>query len=435
MPVYTGVVSYFAANQGNPLMAIEPNWDYRIKGNYLKLEYLDDLLATEGWMRLRTEKLSRLYRETLTSLADTEHRFVEFDLTAPERMRPFLSDPESGIEACPLGLLHPGENISSTESSNVYRGIMGDDGEPVVVKYAHDCLIRMGGGGITSQQHPLFVDALFLSALQSTGVVPSLIHLSAPAPLGPQWTRSLGEKWDACVAAGTQVRFLVTEPAGLSLAAYIHWASTRFIWSGYAKRIMRLTTAVLELLYKIHKKGVIHGNVHASNILFRAGYRAPEDVSPYDIDLVLIDFKHATFFPLQQMAGTKEIRRVGGNRVQMSPWQLTGWRTGRRDDLFGALEIMTNGLLRGKWERSLTRHVASFPSGTSEEELDAIVADLKMPNRSLLEGISFMERGHKWDAARDILQWIAGNITVTDPNGLISYRDLEWKLEDLRQLF
>ena len=100
---------------------------------------------------------------------------------------------------------------------------------------------------------------------------------------------------------------------------------------------MLIFKRIVHLLRTIHDMGIIHGDVHLGNIAFSAP--GDRDIS----SLLLIDFGASSFFPadfckddfLEEYANQYKVEPV-----LLSVFQLSGYRSGRRDDLYRAVELM-----------------------------------------------------------------------------------------------
>ena len=260
------------------------------------------------------------------------------------------------MHICPLGAVRLGTRIAKTRFANVYEAdIMNattnETLRHVIVKHASDCGGRLDKG-VGELRHQLLTEALILTTLASTGLVPAPIYVSSPATvipwLGhlPRWlrTREIVENRNECTRVGSQARFLVQDKAGLELGRYLGFLLQRTSWRVMAHRAVTLIIRVIQMLQNIHDLGIVHGDISGSNILFKN----PESVPTMnDTELVFIDFEYAVFFPDYIGTNIREPRRSRLDPEHLSPWHLQGFRVGRRDDVFRALELLAYAMSRG----------------------------------------------------------------------------------------
>ena len=274
----------------------------------------------------------------------------------------------------PEGVLEPLEHVVDTHSSVLFTARFLDSptqSPMLVLKYTNDCSDRLlaaraaGGSAGDPPAHPLVKDATFLFTLRGTGLVVNVRHLSGPSRLVPRtddWETTermmselLVRQFDRCMALGTRVRFLVTDLAGPSVSQYIRWLDSRQPVRAnqvqYLSAVVQITVQVVELLRDLHATGVVHGDVHGGNILFKDSSSV---VDMSTSQLVLIDFEFALFYPVEVGMDARRTDSTA-HRVPalLSPWELQGFRTGRRDDVFRAIECAARLLSRGQLEGGL----------------------------------------------------------------------------------
>ena len=283
---------------------------------------------------------------------------------------------------------------------------MTDTGKSVVVKYANDCKSRLEEGGPRDTLH---TDFAYLSALVDSGTVVVPLHISPPARLPSGLVASrimtayLDAHYDSCVRVGTQVRFSVLAKAGIALDQYLNaLLKMGGRWVEIARRTVALSTRVIEMLKEIHDRGIIHGDIHAGNILFKEPYSAAHEVSTIDTDLVFIDFEYATFFPNDFGSPIHQPRTPTLNRHLLSPWQLAGERMGRRDDVYRALAFMANGLSVGDAERKYDNRVED-KRALSGDVTDDYLVRLKNVRKMFNLSLARMRSGPEWMQANVVL--------------------------------
>ena len=399
----------------------EPDWSFPSS----EAEMAADLMRREE------------YASTLRMLADIETHLKAFDAEAPASMRPFVGGPDERRDACPDGELMLHAHITMTGAANLFHATL--NGRRVIVKYAHDCQVRVKQNVL---EHPLYTDALFLNVLASSGVVVRPIHLSAPAAMGsspPIPVRILTEvtyqRFGVCIAAKTQVRFLVMEEAGMSLNHYLHWLAANAPWSTYAKRAVSLTIRIIEMLEIIHDKGVIHGDIHVANILFRTPTDSPSQVGVNDTDLVFIDFEYSEFYP-DQINSSEDKPRRPINPALLSPWQLRGKRMGRRDDVYRGVELLANALSLNENQKEISRQIHELPKTTPRRDVDALLAAMRSP--ALLFRFALAKMGPDRDVLRaeEVLDELQRSQlgSLIHPDQRPDYSGLVSNLKELREL-
>ena len=399
----------------------------------------DHILTISDEDRALDERRRDEFAATLRRIAEIEVKLSKFDSDAPREMRPFLGPYTPSMQAIPMGLIRLTKHLGPTGSGNAYIGECAD-GQWVVVKYSQDCKTRRLDN---ATEHPMFVDALFLNALNPTGLVVRPIYLSAPSalsgerPINPRLiTKSLDRSFEECVAVGTQVRLMVTELAGVSLSEYLFWLRESVDWSTNARRTVSLVIPVVQMLEVIHDKGVLHGDIHRSNILFKSPIWDPSKIDPNDTSLVFVDFEYAVFFPSEI---NTETRTEPGHRnpVLLSHWQLANWRMGRRDDIYRALEILADSLnLRIYWEH-LQAVLSSGLENAPVNVIRSYLTRMKEPMELFRGALSHMQPGPNRNAAGGLIkEMVARHIqSLNHPDERPDYHALVTVLEQLRDLF
>ena len=297
---------------------------------------------------------------------------AEESYTECNRASPSLTEP---LDACPQGTLLLGRHILTSVSAVLYFATLrssdwvapfggrkgrGTADQDVVVKYMNDCWHRLEHRGAAPKQHPLLVEYLFLTSLKATGLVPRPIYYSAPTtvpcdshPLPDRIMSSfLQRKLAECTEAGTEVRFLVQERAGFTLNRYFDFIALTRPWLFVARRAVGLTIKVVQMLEYLHGTGVVHGDIHRRNILFKHTYNHLNDTGiDTDKNLVLIDFEYAVVRPIPPVPrGTPPVW-MNLNPSLLSFWQLQGARLGPRDDVYRAIELLADVLGEGQLSR------------------------------------------------------------------------------------
>ena len=335
------------------------------------------------------------------------------------------------IDECPLGGLWLRTHMGSTKSSNLFTAQLLDDkdrrGRHVVVKYSNDCWSLMNTNGGPAARHPLFKEALFLFTLYATGLVPNPIFLSDPTVLtfGATLptrviTPYLQEHMEACVCLGTKSHYLVMERAGMDLRTYFERLTPKLSWLGLARRAVTLTIAIVRRIRELHDNGVVHGAIRGSNILFKSRSDGQNSVEMHEFtELVFIDFDKAVFFPDQLGSPDKAPREPSPAPTRLSPWQLAGYRLGRRDDLYGALEFMANVLSRGATRRIIQDRMAEQEAITGAKLSDEFIGSLKPVRKVFANALDDMDDG----VAREVVRAELDAILVEDLLGSCDHPD------------
>ena len=127
------------------------------------------------------------------------------------------------------------------------------------------------------------------------------------------------------------------------------------IFKGVSSPVERAILAVqvliktIELLQKLHARGFIHGDIHFQNIALRDPQG--QVVSGKVPALTLIDFEMAKFYPIEE--GTDECagqdEYAGLSWTVLSKFQIEGYRTSRRDDVYRAFEVFLYLITDGEY--------------------------------------------------------------------------------------
>ena len=253
------------------------------------------------------------------------------------------------LDVTPLGVMRLEKQIHESADGKVFYASIGDNS--YVVKYVNDCGLRIRG---EKQEHLLVTESLFLAKLNETGIAPRVYYLSPPSVLTghpnkvedlllPRHaTEFLMDNLEECLEVGTNIRFLVQERVGVSLPVYIFSSILTKEPSGEENiRILKLLSKSVDLLERLHKEGIVHGDIHLGNI-------ALANTNTDEGELVLLDFELARSMDIEADLNNKGKPWEHLNLRLLSPWQLEGAIIGPRDDMYRLLVNAANLLSRNR---------------------------------------------------------------------------------------
>ena len=277
----------------------------------------------------------------------------------------------TGEDETPVGPIELTRLIARTSDSTVWEARLAD-GKEVIAKFINDCSLR-----VRHMDADLIIKSEFvlMSVANESGVTPAVYGLSAPAvvtdPVSIKaWSEVVEQVPDRCIAAGTTVRLLLQEKAGMEIGEYVKWLRARMPdRKEFLLAILALGYKTIALLDRLHSLGIMHGDIHAGNIMFKVPKSDPEEYNLVHDELVLVDLGFARFFPEEIGAPESAEMRSWANPLLASVWTLQGMRTGRRDDLYRVLDMMSSILsdeaIDSGIDAVLTRYIArTFPDGT-----------------------------------------------------------------------
>ena len=257
----------------------------------------------------------------------------------------------------PLGELKHVADLTVTMES-VLRIVADPSGRRFVAKFVSDCRARHHG---IKGDSPL-VEYSFQAALNDTGLAPKVYFLSPPSPIVPGFPMKARSglmiaNGDHCIALKAEVRMIVMEIVGRSVEAYLEWLRGRLGSDvAYFRAVMRIALKTLALIESLHSRGVIHGDIHGRNIVFRE-VKPMREYNLETDELILIDFGMASFFPDQLMSPEDVTCDFDANPLMMTPWQLLNKRYGRRDDLYKMLDFVASFLSDGELDAAIEEHL------------------------------------------------------------------------------
>ena len=262
-------------------------------------------------------------------------------------------------EVTPLGTIALTKRIARTVDSTVWEGTL-PGGRTVIAKYTNDCSRRLRG--METDVFPID-EFVYMSVFNQTGITPNVYGLSEPAAVvrGSPKTNSMtmDAKEEKCIAIGAKVRLLVQARAGMEIAQYVAWLRVKYPDNKrFLRAILALGWKTVKLLQQLHVRGVIHDDVHWGNIMFKTPKASPEEYDLTKDKLVLVDLGYARYFPGEIGSADRVPIRQGANALLASLWNLNHWRTGRRDDLYRAMEMIAVILSDGAMDKGINKILA-----------------------------------------------------------------------------
>ena len=217
-----------------------------------------------------------------------------------------------------------GDTIAVTQQSIIF-GIQ--ETRKYVIKYQADCDRK---GPI----HPLLRDAWFLNLFRDTAIVPKVLFVSPPTPMGMGVSLKTNfhitpTERAYCVVENRSVRFMVMERMSGDLYALMN----RMLRPSF-KLGIDIMIKLVDGIREIHDRGVVHGDIHPGNIGLIPN---PED--PRMSDLVFFDFGSAFFIEEKTGLDDRERPRLDYVHCLYSHWNLEGYRFSYRDDVYKILMI------------------------------------------------------------------------------------------------
>ena len=236
----------------------------------------------------------------------------------------------------------------------------------VVVKYSTNC--------DDPRISPLVKEFVIRSFINQTSISPKVYYISpairmTPANLPLTTSRFMGsyleDNLDECARNGTSIRFMVQEEAGPALDTFAH----HHLHNGtpaFAKMILQIGRRLLSMLENLHSVGIVHGDVHAGNIVYNKSVGHVRDID--SIEFALIDFEYSFYFPNKFGQPVDGVDNSNLTPRYLSPWQLAGQRMGPRDDVYRLLYVIGDILSKGRHHKGIARILESnldlFGAGT-----------------------------------------------------------------------
>ena len=226
-----------------------------------------------------------------------------------------------------------------------------------------ECESQMTTGTVTPRcsrqwdEDPLLTEYVFSRVItnhfgKSTNkICPRVFSLSPPVEIEqnlPKIDFGIMHKYGSfCRQLNSSFRVIVEEEIG-STTDKCWGESAPENRSDVAKFAIGAFIQTIKLLRDIHSIGILHGDIHSGNIAFRSPSLGCDFHHPEN--LILIDFGLAEFFPAD--LGKPILTAPGAydalNPVLITQFELLGYRRGRRDDIYRALQELISALSGGK---------------------------------------------------------------------------------------
>ena len=229
-----------------------------------------------------------------------------------------------------LGNLTLGRRIAKGYFAVIFEVIERPD---LLIKYQCNC------DQMDDDVHPLLLDFWLGSEASRAGLSPQP-HFVSPAAAFPLertmktdiWLEN-DDEWASCRDKGGVFRYLLIDNAGSSLGQVMTTLPDGRFDVGQS---LDLGIKLIVLLQSLHKIGIVHGDVHPGNICLGK-----------DGNLQLIDFGCSFYTELERDA--QVIDSLSFVHPGLSPWQLQGRQTARRDDVYKAMSLMAHLMIGPKY--------------------------------------------------------------------------------------
>ena len=163
-----------------------------------------------------------------------------------------------------------------------------------------------------------------------------------------------------CEVDGSTARMLLMEKfGGVDLEAFFaRFRASRGV--EYIQAVLTIGLKSLNLVKRLHARGIVHGDIHPGNILFKTDKNLAATDWRTD-DLVLIDLGLASFFPDEvDHSEFAPHARARSNPFVLSHWELDSQRPGRRDDVFRLFEMLAVFLSEWRIDKGIQYRIAGL---------------------------------------------------------------------------
>ena len=268
-------------------------------------------------------------------------------------------DLSRNTDVTPIGTVMLANLLAQTVDSVIYEVVLEGDrsGRRFVAKYLNDCtdVLSRRPGVTLSKEHSMLMLA------KDTGVTPNVYYLSPMIEIkvgGSVKTKSVtfSKHWVACQRLGAKVQMMLQDKGGdtvdshMALIRNIHPGSPTILRAG-----LYIGLKTISMLDGLHGLGILHGDIHGGNILFKHPKSSPALYDASIDDLMLVDLGMATLLSVGFNTATSAPLESHLNPMNLSPWHLAGERLGRRDDVYRAIEMMAVMLSGGKLDAAFNK--------------------------------------------------------------------------------
>lgn len=373
--------------------------DASSKAPVVGLEFGSRLLPLEGPVDVVFVE-HQYPEEYLVSLGPRTRRMVEDQVTedlAKRSHTPLLEhDSEMVTDATGTLLqLVIGEMVGRTSEAVLFE-VKPYSG--LLIKYQADCSSLAAGDLV----HPLVRDSWILRKLEALNLSPKVYAVSPPTWLSVQVTPKtnfiMSRRRRAEYAGKCTVRYMLMDRVGESSHSYVN---AQLKASQPLDLLMALSVMkeVLKGLRRIHAMGIVHGDIHAGNILLHDKGNGHETIK-------FIDFGRS-FLAEQMMGKPANISEpLLFSHPLLSHWDLLGFRSSYRDDVFKALWL-GSFLMNGPALNDHVQWLGSNPRIVVAFKRDAYWFDVP-GRRSILESIPFRIRKPVKEGLQRVLDLVRG---------------------------
>ena len=296
----------------------------------------------------------KIFNRTAQAILDAREIFMY----QPRDTERYVAGRWVDIDVCPLGSVHLNSLIHQSGASSIFDAslLWEDRGiahiRSVVVKHANNCPEVVTRG--RKARSLLVIEAVFMHVLSPFKLAPDPLFLSRPTVL--QSVTGLPARVQSpyllansmhCLTMNTETRYLIEEKAGVDLFVYFDHLQNTTGWLEVAERAVGIAIRIVEMLKSLHRLGMVHGDIHGGNVLFKSPYSSPDQVPLTDSELVFVDFEYALFYPPTMGRPVEDTDRRSMTPVWLSPWQLLRQRLGRRDDVYRVMDWLADTLSLG----------------------------------------------------------------------------------------
>jgi serine/threonine protein kinase len=142
-------------------------------------------------------------------------------------------------------------------------------------------------------------------------------------------------------------RVVLMESVGISVSWYLRGMANSLPLGLYFVHCLVFAFKTISLLEYVHSKGVVHNDVRLGNIAFKDPNLTSPD--PFKHELVIFDWGESEFIEISKMCKNVMLGKPTTSSTLLSPWRLDGYRPGRRDDVYRAIEMILFSLFDQNW--------------------------------------------------------------------------------------